>query len=105
MGTVISRLHTPEDENGERDVMHPETSIDAVVDPISGIHLPDRLSTIENQLVPASIEHHTNGLFTPDEKQLLQTLASSEIIISEKKPDRTNGCLWIHIDSTKTENS
>ena len=105
MGTVIARLHTPEDDAGERDVMHPETSIDAVVDPITGINLPTRLTSIENQLVPASIEQHTNGLFTPDEKQLLQTLASTEVIISESKPDRTNGCLWVHVDSSKTENS
>lgn len=105
MGTIIARLHTPEDDAGERDVMHPETSIDAVVDPISGINLPDRLAGIENQLVPASIEQHTNGLFTPDEKELLQTLGSNEIIISETKPDRTNGCLWVHVDASKTENS
>lgn len=105
MGTIIGRLHTPEDSNGERDVLHPETSVDAVLDPITGIPLPDRLATIENQLQVVDVENNKNGFMTPSDKKLLTSLGSGEIVISESKPDKTDGCLWVHIDASKTESS
>lgn len=104
MGTIIARLHTPEDDAGERDVMHPETSIDAVLDPVSGVALPDRLAIIEDQLVVADNNNLGNdGFITAEEKQLLHTLGGQQIELSADKPNRTNGCLWIHFDPSKTE--
>lgn len=105
LGTIIARLHTPEDAAGERDVMHPETSIDAVLDPVTGISLPDRLANIETQLIPANVDENKNGFITPAEKQLLQTLGNGQIIIKDTKPDISTGCLWVHVDPAKTEYS
>lgn len=105
MGSIIGRLHTPEDVNGERDVLHPETSIDAVVDPVTGINLPDRLATTENQLQVVDVKNNKNGFITPESMKLLTRLGGNELIISEEKPDRTDGCFWVHVDASKTETS
>ena len=96
MGTIITRFESPVNETtGLRDVMHPETEIDAVLDPVTGISLPDRLKNIENKLVPATEEKE--GFMTPKLLQQINRVITNEVVTSKIRPTFSDGGYWFEI--------
>jgi len=96
MATVISTFYTPEDEHTqERDVMHPVTQVDAIVDLQSGIPLRNQLTEIKNKLIPVTINN--NGFMTPELLGKLNNAESSAIVISKTQPSFASGGFWLNI--------
>jgi len=94
MGTIIGRYHTPVNETtGTRDVIHPETEIDAILDPVTGVNLPDRLRNIEAQLIPVTSERQ--GFITPTMLAQFNRIITNEIIVSSVKPTFADGGFWL----------
>jgi hypothetical protein len=97
MGTIIGRQYSPEDNNGKRDVIHPETQIDAVLDPVTGIPLRDQLEAITDTLQPVNVNGTDAGLITPEMARLIQSAASNNIVVDTVKPSFTNGGYWYNV--------
>ena len=99
MAAIIGRLNSPVKENGERDVIYFETSIDAVIDYTTG------------QTVREIIEEHTYpdasltepGLMSPEDKSHLDELYNQLIIVRATDPKRA--CLWMQVHRQTTEES
>jgi hypothetical protein len=102
MGTIIGRQYTPQDSNGNRDTIHPETQIDAVLDPISGVPLRDQLSDITEQLVALNEETNTPGFMTPDMKKQYDKMAQNTIVTDSVKPTLSAGGYWFNIYDPST---
>lgn len=104
MGTIIGRQYTPQDSSGNRDVIHPETQIDAVLDPISGVPLRDQLSDITDQLTVVDPSTNKPGFITPDMKKQYDKMAQNTIITDSVKPSLSSGGYWFNIyDPTTSE--
>ena len=104
MGTIIGRQYTPQDESGKRDVIHPETQIDAVLDPITGKPLRVQLDNISKQLVPVNTETGTAGFMTADMAKQLSHVADNVIVVDSIKPTFANGGFWFNIyDASMTK--
>lgn len=101
MGTIIGQMHTPEDSGGKRDVLHPETQIDAVLDPVSGVPLRDQLDNITDQLHVVDTEKGTPGFVTPEMITELQQQAENAIVVDSVKPTFASGGYWFNIYDTK----
>jgi len=97
MGTIIGRQYSPQDEYGNRDVIHPETQIDAVLDPITGIPLRDQLKQINGKLVPVNLETGTAGFITPEMVNKYELMAENVIVTDSVKPSFANGGYWFNI--------
>lgn len=97
MGTIIGRHYTPHDSAGNRDVIHPETQIDAVLDPVTGVPLRKQLEKITDQLVPVDVEAGKPGFITPELVTKLGDMASSSIVLDSVKPTFANGGYWFNI--------
>ena len=103
MGTIIGRQYTPQDENGNRDVIHPETQIDAVLDPISGKPLRDQLNNITDQLVPVNVDSDKPGFITPEMVKQFNDMSNNIIVVDSVKPTFADGGFWFNVyDSTMT---
>ena len=101
MGTIIGRQYTPQDESGKRDVIHPETQIDAVLDPVTGKPLRVQLENITKQLVPVNTETNTPGFITPDMVKQFSDMAENVIVVDSIKPTFANGGFWFNIYDPK----
>ncbi len=97
MGTIIGRHYTPQDENGNRDIIHVETQIDAVLDPVTGIPLRKQLEGIKEQLVPVDVEANKPGFITPELVKKLSDMASSTFVLDSVKPTFASGGYWLNI--------
>ena len=97
MGTIIRRHYTPKDENGNRDVIHPETQIDAVLDPVTGVPLREQLKNITDQLVPVNPDSDKPGFITPDLVNQLTQAAENVIVVDSVKPTFANGGYWFNV--------
>ena len=97
MGTIIGRQYTPENSNGSRDLIHPETQVDAVLDPITGIPLRDQLGKITDQLKEVDLVKNEPGFISPEMVREFQSMASSTIVTSSVKPTFSEGGYWYNI--------
>lgn len=103
MGTIIGRQYTPQDEQGNRDVIHPETQIDAVLDPITGKPLRAQLESISDKLVPVNPETGEPGFITPEMVEKYNHMAENSIVVDSVKPTFANGGYWFNVyDPTMT---
>lgn len=103
MGTIIGRQYTPEDENGKRDVIHLETQIDAVQDPVEGKPLREILNDIKDTLVPVGENGNKPGLITPEQIEKYDKLITNTIVLDEIMPHFSEGGYWFNIyDSEMT---
>ena len=104
MGTLIGKYWTPEDKDGNRDVIHPETQIDAVLDPVTGKPLRVQLEDIVEQLIPVDVENGKPGFITPEMVNQFTALAENVIVVDNVQPSFANGGFWMNIyDPTMTE--
>lgn len=97
MATIIGRHYTPQNEQGNRDVIHPETQIDAVLDPITGTPLRDQLGDITKQLAPVNVEAGIPGFITPEMVNNYNKMAENVIVVDTVKPTFANGGYWFNI--------
>lgn len=90
--TVINgRLYTPEDENGQRQVVMLETDLEHVRDLDTGKTLKDMMS--EQSYSNAS--QTESGLMSAGDKTKLDTLYNEKTIISENDPEVP--CMWYQV--------
>lgn len=101
MGTIIGRQHTPQDNNGNRDVIHPETQIDAVLDPVTGVPLRQQLKNITDLLVPVDVNSGKPGLVTPELIVSISQAAENTIVVDSIKPTFSKGGYWFNIYDPK----
>lgn len=104
MGTVISRMYSPESSDKTRDVLHPETQIDAVLDPVTGIPLREQLNNINDTLQPVNVNGDKPGLITPDMAKQFAQSAANLIVLDSIQPSFASGGYWFNIyDPTLSE--
>ena len=104
MGTLIGKHWTPQDSDGNRHVIHPETQIDAVLDPVTGKPLRVQLEDIVEQLIPVDLEKRKPGFITPEMVEKFTVLAENVIVVDTVKPSFADGGFWMNIyDPTMTE--
>lgn len=96
---INGRLHTPEDENGERQVIMLETDVDHVKDLDSDKTLRELLSeqTYTNATPTQS------GLMSAGDKTKLETLYNEKVIVSESDPGVP--CMWYEVLNNDEESS
>ena len=87
---INGRLHTPEDENGERQVIMLETDVDHVKDLDSDKTLRELLS-------------EQSGLMSAGDKTKLETLYNEKVIVSESDPGVP--CMWYEVLNNDEESS
>lgn len=97
MATVISKFYTPENNSGNRDIIHPETEMDAVVDPANNKTLPTVINEIKSMLVLADTALNRNGFLSATDKKQYDEMLQSKVYVSEGKPDQKTGCIWMHV--------
>lgn len=102
MATVISQLHTPYDINNQRDVMHPETQIDAVLDPVTGKPLREHLAELSKATEPADAALNKMGLLTPEMINKWDNMLSSGMVVSHIKPASGSLTIWANIYDEST---
>lgn len=97
MAAIIARLNSPVKEDGTRDVIYFETSIDAVIDHTTGKTVRD---LINERTYPEATDT-VAGLMGPQDKQNLDALYRQYIIVSRTDPERA--CQWYELLSSKYE--
>lgn len=100
MGTIIGRLHTPVTEDQTRDIIHLETEIDAVIDPISGASLREQITDLQKKTKPADIDKGTPGLFTPEIYIKMTENTENLFVLSTAQPTFASSGYWCNIYDT-----
>ncbi len=102
MATVISQLQTPYDVNGQRDIMHPETQIDAVLDPVTGKPLREQLDELKESTEPADAALGKPGLLTPEMIEKWDNMLAAGIVVSHVKPASGSFTMWANVYDEST---
>lgn len=102
MGTVIAKMHTPHDKNNQRDVMHPETQIDAVLDPVTGVPLREQLDNLSELTKPVDVSTGKSGIVTPDMVEKWDNMLASGIVVSHTKPASGSLTMWANVYDEST---
>lgn len=97
MPAVIARLNSPVKNDGGRDVIYFESSIDAVIDHTSGKSVRE---LIEERTYPEATET-SSGLLSFTDKQHLEEIYRQMIIISDVNPEKP--CQWFQLRSSSYE--
>lgn len=102
MATIIAQLHTPYDTNNQRDLMHPETQIDAVLDPVTGEPLREQLNDLFDKTLPADASLNRAGLLTPENIKKWDNMLASGMVVSHVKPSSGSLTLWANVYDEST---
>ena len=102
MATVIGQLHTPYDANNQRDVIHPETQIDAVLDPVTGVPLREQLEDLDDRTQPADAATNKPGLITPEMIVKWDNMLAAGMVVSHIKPASGSMTLWANVYDERT---
>lgn len=102
MGTIIGRHYTPYDKNNNRDIIHPETQIDAVLDPVTGVPLREVLDDIDKTLVPVDASLNRDGLMTADLVKKYDNMLANGIVVSNVKPSSGSTTIWENVYDPST---
>lgn len=102
MGTIIGRHYTPYDKNNNRDTIHPETQVDAVLDPVTGIPLRETLERIDATLVPVDASLNRDGLMTAALVEKYDNMLSNGIVVSNVKPSSSSTTIWENVYDPST---
>lgn len=102
MATVITQLQTPYDKDNQRDIMHPETQIDAVLDPVTGIPLREQIDELQELTKPADASLGKPGLITPEMIEKWDNMIANGVIISHVKPATGSLCIWCNVYDEST---
>lgn len=97
MATVIGQLHTPYDTNNQRDVIHPETQVDAVLDPVAGVPLRERLDGLDDLTKPVDVALGTPGIVTPEMVEKWDNMLAAGIVVGHIKPAAGTATLWRNV--------
>ena len=100
--TIVGRMYTPEESaTGERDIVHPETETDAVINVSTGKKLSEWMEDIDDKTRDATIQN--SGLLTAEDKQKYDDILNEKTYIQETQPVMSGcGCTWIK--TLRTEN-
>ncbi len=100
--TIAGRLYTPEDSSvGTRDIIHPETDIDQVINTETGKTLGDWMEGIEDKTREATSLN--GGIISAETKRQYDELLSERTFVTETQPNvsNTTGCMWARILATE----
>lgn len=97
MATIIGQMHTPYDSNNQRDVIHPETQVDAVLDPVSGVPLREHLDNLDELTKPMDPVTEKPGLLTPEMAEKWDNMLAAGMVVSSVKPASGTMTLWANV--------
>nr|DAP90597.1 MAG TPA: hypothetical protein [Caudoviricetes sp.] len=94
--TINGKLYTPIDEHGDRKEVLFHTTVNNVIDPVSGKNILEFLN--DQRYAPATATK--DGLLSASMFNTINNLSGNEIVISRNRPNKD--CLWMEITDEVT---